>query len=223
MILSLLLFQLLKMQKVVVVVKNYSTGYLCKQSTCNPQPVWSRRGVRGWLGTVLAHRCWCTPAHKHVSECLFFTTTSWTVFQCARLLVIEFTVLDSTVPAKNQLPWKTAKKFQHCESTNDSENQYNSSYHQDFCYDFPCEYPSQAVATPRSTEMQFTPPRPGQRDTSPPCSHHVLWYEGKLLLAVPHKCFLQMMTVMKIYFLPPEFCSPNAAVNTGSCLQLLVC
>lgn len=71
--------------------------------------------------------------------------------------------------------------------------------------------------------MQFTSPEPGQRDTSPPCSHHVVWCQGKLLLAVPPKCFLQLMTVMKFYFLPPEFCSPNAAINTGSCLQLLIC
>lgn len=34
---------------------------------------------------------------------------------------------------------------------------------------------------------------------------------------------LQMMTVMKIYFLPLEFCSPNTAVKTGFCLRLLVC
>lgn len=130
-------------------------------------------------------------------------------------------------PAKNQLPWKTAKKFQQCESRNDSENQYNnSSYHQDFSYDFPCEYSSQVLALRSRHEAQkhSLPHLSLGRGIHPlPYSHHVVSYQGKLLLAVPRKCFLQMMTIMKIYFLLPEFCSPNTAVNTGCCVQLLIC
>lgn len=105
MISSLLLCQFLKVQKVAV-VKNHSTGCLCehtdpaKLGLLQPTVLMLTSPGTGLCTSVL---------HRNFGDHLPL---------CKDGLVIYCTVLDSIAPAKNQPPWKAAKKFQQCESRN---------------------------------------------------------------------------------------------------------
>lgn len=137
--------------------------------------------------------------------------------------VIYCTVLDSTASAKNQPPWKAAKKFQQCESRNKLGTSITiTAIGQDFSYDFP----SHVWVILHSCHE-------AQKGSLPALSLASRMH----LLLVPSMCsdtrgitpssFSQVLPSNNDHH--KNFTSPwipqslYSAFNTSSCLQLLIC
>lgn len=198
MILSLLLCQFLEVQKVVVV-------------NSEPQPwvflwaQWPGQLAGGCLGLLqptllMLSSPWtglCTAVYRNFVEYHPL---------CKDGSVIYCTVLDSMAPAKNQPPWKAAKKFQQCESRNKLGTCITiAAIARISPMIFPPMYELFSTHVMRQRKAVYPLwawPAGCTPSLFPACD----LIPGELLLAVSSKCFLQIMTIVKT-FPPLEFYS----------------